>query len=437
MILRAVRFTTVLLLLVSSSSSNAAAVLDLTAVFAAAENSLRESEALQGSVENTLREAHATMVNEVPPMESMLVDLADQMNLADERIQQLNVRQVQELSDKLRQVQEKEMQRRSRESMLNGDGVPEEAIKQAFEPLEILASSEENLQEWVLGIVQEEMEELQQRALAASEPEQCVSPETAVNMVQEALSNLSRDEIGLQDHARTGTILHEFTSPTYVPPTPPKQQLGNVWWRNYIPQDWELLLPANWQSWNVGVPSSLWHTVRLNGGATTAPETVLHPNTMPGSCWPMQGTSGKIMIDLPYPVKVTAVSVDHTSPQLLVDEERQLQSAPKRVRMIGYAPCNGNCGGLSFDPTRKVVIANAEYDIKGGSIQTWPVKIGSAEAAAALDEGSCSSSSCSAPPENDPSSGIYAAIEVDVLDNWGNEAYTCLYRIRVHGEAEV
>ena len=33
--------------------------------------------------------------------------------------------------------------------------------------------------------------------------------------------------------------------------------------------------------------------------------------------------------------------------------------------------------------------------------------------------------------------GHYSAIQLEVVNNWGNEAFQCLYRVRVHGELEM
>lgn len=91
-------------------------------------------------------------------------------------------------------------------------------------------------------------------------------------------------------------------------------------------------------------------------------------------------------------------------------------------------------------------IANVEYDVEGPSVQTFESAY--AKAMASIPEialenkeerleiesgsGSCSmQTSCSMPPRV----GI-AAIEVKVLENWGNPDFTCLYRVRVHGEPE-
>ena len=39
-------------------------------------------------------------------------------------------------------------------------------------------------------------------------------------------------------------------------------------------------------------------------------------------------------------------------------------------------------------------------------------------------------------PSPDEDGGCYELVRLEILDNHGNQRYTCLYRFRVHGEAE-
>jgi SUN domain-containing protein 1/2 len=417
---------------------------NLTAVLAEADQALDETDALLGSAESLMQHAAIVMDTDVPSVDTLLAQVASETLQVEHLIRQVNAIQLQELSDKLEEIRDKEIVRRHREGLINGGGVTVAALQEAFHADNILPTSEAQLQEWIVSIVMEEMLELKKSVASTGDTDNCVTPELAVNMVQQALLNYSQDDIGLEDHAAAGSIIHEFTADTYQPPPAPNQLLGGVWWNKYIPADWEaFLLPTGWQYWNVGLPSALFHSLRSSSAATAPPETILHSNTLPGSCWPMQGSRGNVMIALPYAVKVTAVSLDHTQSFLLTNADKQLQSAPKRVQVTGYAPCTRtNCAGLGFDPTQKFVIANVEYSIEqgeSGSIQTWPVMEEPLEVA---EQGACSATFASCDSGLDSttaagtatSGGIYSAIEVSVLDNHGNDDYTCLYRFRVHGE---
>jgi hypothetical protein len=188
----------------------------------------------------------------------------------------------------------------------------------------------------------------------------------------------------------------------------------------------------------------------MKGAKTAPPETILQPNTNPGACWAMDGTSGWITLRLAYPVQVSSISWEHVS-QLLVPEGGGTDSAPKKFRVVGYPTCDhGTECPMGFDLDDPVEIIAAEYDLVGATIQTFEAgatavpspendDIDGAILAEEKEEeddmppGSCSaeSASCSAPPQI----GDVAAITVEILENWGNPEYTCLYRLRIHGEA--
>lgn len=186
----------------------------------------------------------------------------------------------------------------------------------------------------------------------------------------------------------------------------------------------------------------------MKGAKTAPPETILQSNTNPGACWSMDGTRGRITLRLAYPVQVTSISLEHVS-HLLVPEGNT-NSAPKKVRVIGYPTCDhGTECPMGFDVNDPVEIIQMKYDREGSTIQTFEVGttavpspdnddtddviVAEEEEDDDLPPGSCSvkSSSCGSPPQI----GDVAAITVEILENWGNPDYTCLYRFRIHGEA--
>jgi SUN domain-containing protein 1/2 len=191
----------------------------------------------------------------------------------------------------------------------------------------------------------------------------------------------------------------------------------------------------------------------MKGAKTAPPETILQSNTNPGACWSMNGTSGKITLRLAYPVQVSSISLEHVS-HLLVPEGNT-KSAPKKVRVIGYPTCDHGSTEcpMGFDVNDPVEIAQVKYDWEGATIQTFEAGMTAVtspenhdidgailaeedeeeEEDDDLPPGSCSikAPSCGAPPQI----GDVAAITVEILENWGNPDYTCLYRFRIHGEA--
>ena len=169
----------------------------------------------------------------------------------------------------------------------------------------------------------------------------------------------------------------------------------------------------------------------------------------------MDGSTGQITIRLPYPVKVGAITVDHVSSLLVSEGSRD--SAPKRIRIVGYPSCEDDdrCAGIGFDSRDAIRIGELEYDAEGPSVQTFdfnldmPPSIGTnveeSEFHGEVDDdypndddesgsASCSmsSSSCSPQPQH-----VVAGVTFQILDNWGNPDFTCLYRFRIHGDRSI
>lgn len=146
----------------------------------------------------------------------------------------------------------------------------------------------------------------------------------------------------------------------------------------------------------------------------------------------MSGRNGQVTIRLPYLVNVKALSVDHAS-SLLVGHDRS--SAPRSMRIIAYPPCEDDCNGIGFDVTKAWELTSIDYDVEGGTTQIFDVPVPAA---------SCSEEAPSCEAEPDPIGNIHvappkesyaAAVTVAIEDNWGKDEYTCLYRIRIHGDA--
>jgi SUN domain-containing protein 1/2 len=169
------------------------------------------------------------------------------------------------------------------------------------------------------------------------------------------------------------------------------------------------------------------------------PETILERKTVPGACWPLQGSKGQVTMRLPYPVFVDSVTVDHVNSELV--HSLKHQTAPKTMKVIGYPACSksDHCYALGFDMNDPIEIARINYDIEGSTIQTFDTIFAQADNVQSIDdsdgeEGSCSAekASCTAPPRVS-----MGGITLKVLDNWGNDQYTCLYRFRVHGQPDL
>jgi SUN domain-containing protein 1/2 len=70
-------------------------------------------------------------------------------------------------------------------------------------------------------------------------------------------------------------------------------------------------------------------------GLTTTgrmPEVVLHPNTLPGMCWPFDGARGEVGVHLSREVRVTDVTVEHAARELV--SAKSLASAPRDMELV-------------------------------------------------------------------------------------------------------
>jgi Sad1 / UNC-like C-terminal len=390
-------------------------------------------------------------------------DLVHRTHRLDAKIQQANVMQLDYLADQLSDAVKLELEAREQavqmpparkvENLSGALNLNDFDAK--LDPERAMATSEPDIENWFIGIAQDEVDLFQydqsRKTLASATVKgtkppsiECMSPMKAALKVHGAIVNYENDVVGMVDHAKGATIVHELTSNSFVPPPQPDELMGNVWWRKYIPSDWERALPSGWEGWNVAVPSVIQHALGIRDSATVPPEAILDGSIIPGSCWPMSGSKGHVTIRLPYPVTVSAVTLDHASPHLL-SESMEFTSAPRKIRVIGYPPCSDNCRGMGFDLSKGSTLATIDYDKDGRHIQTFEISGGDGS-----PEGECAESkeipgSCSAPPSPDmdlmapviPDAIIneVSGIKLEILSNWGVDEYTCLYRFRVHGQA--
>jgi len=127
----------------------------------------------------------------------------------------------------------------------------------------------------------------------------------------------------------------------------------------------------------------VWHI-------SSSPSQILRPVAVPGQCWAFSGQEGCVVIKLGQVVRVTAVTIEHVRP--LPD----MSSAPKDM--------------LLSDPEGNIPLMNLTYtiDTASSALQTFPLAI--------------------------PTK--LSKLKIDFISNWGQEEYTCVYRVRVHGMHE-
>uniref|UniRef100_A0A915CEC5 SUN domain-containing protein n=3 Tax=Parascaris univalens TaxID=6257 RepID=A0A915CEC5_PARUN len=139
-----------------------------------------------------------------------------------------------------------------------------------------------------------------------------------------------------------------------------------------------------------GIP--LWYS-------SYSPRTVIQHRTnalSSGECWAFHGV-GYLTIKLALPIHVTEVSYEHLRRELHPDGV--VRSAPRRFQIWAFKELN--------DLESKILLGEYEFDREGDSLQYFQV-------------------------QRRPSAPT-PILELVVLSNWGAE-YTCLYRLRVHGQ---
>ncbi|XP_062406741.1 SUN domain-containing protein 2-like [Sardina pilchardus] len=131
---------------------------------------------------------------------------------------------------------------------------------------------------------------------------------------------------------------------------------------------------------------------------TEGPSAVIQPEVYPGMCWAFRGSYGSVTIALSQSVKVTHVTMEHLPKSL--SPTGRIDSAPQDFAIYGIDHADQHQEG--------VFLGKFAYNKDGDPIQTFALKV--------------------------PVQDFYPVVELRILTNWGNPAYTCVYRFRVHGQ---
>lgn len=194
--------------------------------------------------------------------------------------------------------------------------------------------------------------------------------------------------------------------------------------------------PRSWSKYIVGAVTGRGYIMGR------PPVTALHPDINVGNCWPFAGTSGQIGVLLARNVNVTEVTIEHVPTDISYD----IRSAPRQMELWGLVDGADNIAKVREYQHRVVekrmeVVKRAEaeglplpldedayppslprsphylrlaqftYDIHAPNhIQTFPV-----------------------PQEVRDIGSDFGIVVLIIKNNWGEEDYTCLYRMRVHG----
>ncbi|KAF8910653.1 hypothetical protein CPB84DRAFT_1743479 [Gymnopilus junonius] len=185
-----------------------------------------------------------------------------------------------------------------------------------------------------------------------------------------------------------------------------------------------------------GVVNQLKSLVTGFAGYETLPPIVaLHPDLYSGHCYPFAGVTGQLGIHLAAPIYVEEVTIDHIAKELAYD----LRSAPRDMEVWGLLEGQDNTEkvaawraeraerrkeaglpeeeALVYPPTlpirpEYIRLVNFTYDVHSSkNVQTFLVD-----------------------PDIRDLGIDFGIVVLRVLNNWGQEHFTCLYRFRVHGQ---
>ncbi|XP_043790093.1 tetratricopeptide repeat protein 39C-like [Apis laboriosa] len=126
------------------------------------------------------------------------------------------------------------------------------------------------------------------------------------------------------------------------------------------------------------------------------PQAIIQTGVLPGECWAFKGSRGDVVIQLLGFVHITGVSLEHI-PQS-ISPTGETSTAPKEFSIWGLT---------NVDDTNPFLFGEFIYDNTGPPVQYFEVE--------------------------HTSKNAYEIIELKVHSNNGNNEYTCIYRIRIHG----
>ena len=240
------------------------------------------------------------------------------------------------------------------------------------------------------------------------------------SLVDSALLRYSKDVLARPDYAlftSGGRVIRSLTSPSYDPQPSGAARSALAW---------------------------LTGTKAPRG---RPPVTALHSDNSPGSCWPFAGQQGQLGIQLSRRVVPTDVTLEHISTDVALDGD--VSSAPKDFEVWGIVEGADNVAKVGQYRAEQLAAKRAARDaaLEAGTppdaeLDLNPASLPPSANHVLLAVGAYDPA-LSSPVQTFPvtPAARHLAIPVQVvvvkvLSNHGEEAYTCLYRVRVSGTTE-
>ena len=194
-----------------------------------------------------------------------------------------------------------------------------------------------------------------------------------------------------------------------------------------------------------GLRSNIVGLVTGNGYSIGRPPvTALHHETHSGHCWPFAGSEGRLGIALSAPVYISHITIDHVAKEVATD----MRSAPREMEVWGMVEGKDNIAKVKAWQAAKVAKraeAKADAELRGFTFVDEPdIKYPSMlprspkyirVASFKYDIYSHNNVQTFPVDEEVRNLGVdFGIVMLDIKNNWGRDEYTCLYRVRVHGE---
>lgn len=145
-------------------------------------------------------------------------------------------------------------------------------------------------------------------------------------------------------------------------------------------------------------------TGRIRTVCKNSPAQVLSPEVRPGECWGMAGHSGFVVVELGEAVVPRTVAVAH--PTRAGTEGAAFAGAPRDFKVYGVEAAEG--------AGEKALLGSFMYDARSSAVTQEFELLRSRQR-----------------PHR-----AFRRVRVEILSNWGNPEWTCLYKIKIYGRGE-
>lgn len=178
-----------------------------------------------------------------------------------------------------------------------------------------------------------------------------------------------------------------------------------------------------------------------SGAIGRPPVTALHHEINPGHCWPFPGTHGQLGIKLAAPTFISDVTIDHVAMELATDR----RSAPRYMELWGLVEGEDNLEKLREWRAKR---EEAQMEAASGDEPVAHVDVQPPVPASLKNWGEAVrvanfTYNIYAPDhiqtfhvsQEVQDFGIdFGVVALLIENNWGRDDFTCLYRVRVHGQ---